>query len=293
MNKELLYEKLMKNIDYSLKSILNEDIQKFDIMDYSDDDNDIINTNDISNITDIQTPDDVLQLTKNFITRCLFLLNKLNMSLDNILKAKKYEKVKKEYKLMLSPLIRIYHLSEINQYDSGDESDLGDYLNYEEDKSSIYNEWYLFIMFAIINNINHGKHLKKYKRKYKYYNSTFDEYEYIEELIDSTYKKTTLYLEMNVDEIHYSKIDFNGVCTLLSEFYKTYKPLEMYLDDCFVHIDYNIKKSTNIFEALDNFIDILNKYVDFIINNFEKYVDYTHKFDPDEYDPDTYLKLRY
>ena len=42
MNKHRLYDKIMMNISKSIKSILNEDIQDFDIIDYQEDENDIL-----------------------------------------------------------------------------------------------------------------------------------------------------------------------------------------------------------------------------------------------------------
>ena len=63
-----LYEKLMRNIGYSLKSVLNEDIQNFDITDYSDDN--IMDTQNISNLAEIiHTTDDVLELVTSFVKR--------------------------------------------------------------------------------------------------------------------------------------------------------------------------------------------------------------------------------
>ena len=42
-----LYKKIIRNIGYTLKSVLNEDIQNFDVTDYSDDEDDIIDNNTI------------------------------------------------------------------------------------------------------------------------------------------------------------------------------------------------------------------------------------------------------
>lgn len=50
-----LYEKLIRNIGYSLKSVLNEDIQNFDVTDYSDDNNDLIDTHDIDQLNGMIT----------------------------------------------------------------------------------------------------------------------------------------------------------------------------------------------------------------------------------------------
>lgn len=51
MNNKQLYEKIMRNISKQVKNALNEDIQKFDTSDYQENDDDIINNQDIENIT--------------------------------------------------------------------------------------------------------------------------------------------------------------------------------------------------------------------------------------------------
>lgn len=292
MDNKLLYNNIMKNIKYSLKSILNEDIQNFDIIDYSDDN--IIDIHDIDQLSGINNPKDVLMLTKNFIKQYILLSDKLSNSLDNIIKirkSKKAQQLKQEYISILTPSVKLYNYPS-NNYDAGDDNAI--YPGYENFYDNYIDIWNECLMFIIINNINYKEKFKKYKT-IEYKSNVYNDYQPIGDLIDSKYRYSILYLDLNMDTYHHQEngLDYNGICRLLTNFYKANKPLKMYLDDISINIDYKIKKTDNIYDALDNFIELFSKYVDFIINNFEKYIDYTHKFDPNEYDPDTYLKLKY
>lgn len=61
MNKKYLYNNIMYNISNAVKSVLNEDIQRFDVTDYSDDDI-LVSSHDIDEIT--KTPKDKNELCK-------------------------------------------------------------------------------------------------------------------------------------------------------------------------------------------------------------------------------------
>ena len=54
-NNQILYNKIMDNISYSIKDILSENIENFDVTDYQENIEDIVNHNDIRNIV-IKTP---------------------------------------------------------------------------------------------------------------------------------------------------------------------------------------------------------------------------------------------
>lgn len=57
MNNRVLYEKIMRNVSKEIKRILNEDVQHFDVTDYDDDDDIIVDNKDIDNITYADLPD--------------------------------------------------------------------------------------------------------------------------------------------------------------------------------------------------------------------------------------------
>lgn len=80
-----LYEKLMRNIGYSLKSVLNEDIYNFVVADYSDDNNDLIDTHNIDQLTEINTTEDVLRLVTSFVKEFNSLSDKFRTALSNIM----------------------------------------------------------------------------------------------------------------------------------------------------------------------------------------------------------------
>ena len=275
-----LYEKLMRNIGYTLKSVLNEDIQNFDVSDYSDDN--IIDTQDISNLTEINTTDDVLELVTSFVKRYNSLCNKLRIALNNIMTSRKVSKeIQNQYIIILKGFVDIQQGN--NSYSTCIDDKLWGDESYEDDD---IDNWYHYILYAIINNDYYKSFVKKYENDE---NDVY--YDEIKDKIDSSYDGTILNFKLNVDSWEYEKIDYNGICTLLSEFYKNNKQLNIYNDYPWIQLDYGFSKNAYIIEELDNFINILENYINFVINNFEKYVNYKKRFNDDDYDPETYLDI--
>ena len=287
-----LYKKLIKNIGYTLKSVLNEDIQNFDVADYSDDNNDLIDTHNIDQLTEINTTEDVLRLVTSFVKEFNSLSDKLRTALSNIMIPKRIgKKIQKSYIHILTPSVDIQQCRKISNnedYSTGIKDKLW---GYEEDEETDINNWYYYILYSIVNNNHYKSFVKKYKQKYK--KDEINDYGTVDDMIDYSYDYTELSIFLNLD-FNYDNIHYNGIFTLISEFYKSNKNnknINFDNDYPFINIKYIFNKKDNIINALSNFIELSSKYVNFIIDNFEKYVDYKHKFDFDDYDPDNYLTI--
>ena len=63
-----LYNKIINNISYTVKRILNEEIQNFNPVDYQDTEQDIIDNDTVNNITHL-TPKNKQQLENIIIKR--------------------------------------------------------------------------------------------------------------------------------------------------------------------------------------------------------------------------------
>lgn len=268
-NNKILYEKIMRNIAKQVKNILKEDKHQFDVVDYGDYEDDIIDYHSIKKLTnvDINTvkPSKFnINLAKNYLKK----LNIINRQIKEItIRANKSFKGKVKFPLDLFQITADHHIidNENNYIEDQSEYIRKSYLINPTGQSIIANCIAIILSFLEITEFNDNDN------KPLSYSETFSVN--VDDFINKPYHTKGLnnsfqypdYLKMTANEV------FTNFINMVSDNYAN--NYEKYIDN--IEYDERIMfmwpntNSTDFNEIFNNAIKLAELYKNFLDKNLE------------------------